>query len=60
MLIVGNTHDYLLFFTNRGRVYREKIYDLPEAERAHAATPAQHPAARRRRRGRHRLVRARL
>ena len=34
MLIVGNTHDYLLFFTNRGRVYREKIYDLPEAERA--------------------------
>ncbi len=34
MLIVGNTHDYLLFFTDRGRVYREKIYDLPEAERA--------------------------
>lgn len=34
MLIVGNTHDYLLFFTDKGRVYREKIYDLPEAERA--------------------------
>ena len=34
LLIVGNTHDYLLFFTDRGRVYREKIYDLPEAERA--------------------------
>lgn len=34
LLLVGNTHDYLLFFTNRGRVYREKIYDLPEAERA--------------------------
>ena len=34
MLIVGNTHDFLLFFTDRGRVYREKIYDLPEAERA--------------------------
>ncbi|HEX7022417.1 MAG TPA: DNA gyrase subunit A [Trueperaceae bacterium] len=33
-LIVGNTHDFLLFFTDRGRVYREKIYDLPEAERA--------------------------
>jgi DNA gyrase subunit A len=31
---VGSTHDYLLFFTDRGRVYREKIYDLPEAERA--------------------------
>ncbi len=34
LLLVGNTHDYLLFFTNRGRVYREKIYDLPEADRA--------------------------
>lgn len=34
MLLVGSTHDYLLFFTDRGRVYREKIYDLPEAERA--------------------------
>ena len=33
-LLVGSTHDYLLFFTDRGRVYREKIYDLPEAERA--------------------------
>ena len=34
LLLVGSTHDFLLFFTNRGRVYREKIYDLPEAERA--------------------------
>ncbi len=34
LMIVGNTHNYLLFFTDRGRVYREKIYDLPEAERA--------------------------
>ena len=34
LLIVGNTHDYLLFFTDQGRVYREKIYDLPEADRA--------------------------
>ncbi len=34
LLIVGGTHDYLLFFTDRGCVYREKIYDLPEAERA--------------------------
>jgi len=34
LLIVGSTHDYLLFFTDRGRVYREKIYDLPEADRA--------------------------
>ncbi len=34
LLLVGSTHDYLLFFTDRGRVYREKIYDLPVAERA--------------------------
>ncbi len=34
ILLVGSTHDYVLFFTDRGRVYREKIYDLPEAERA--------------------------
>jgi len=33
MLLVGSSHDYLLFFTNRGRVYREKIYDLPEFDR---------------------------
>src|SRR5690606_8414501 len=32
-LLVGSTHDYLLFFTDRGRVYREKIYDLQEVER---------------------------
>ncbi len=33
LLLIGSTHNYLLFFTDRGRVYREKIYDLPEAER---------------------------
>ncbi len=33
LLLVGSTHDYLLFFTDRGRVFREKIYDLPEADR---------------------------
>jgi DNA gyrase subunit A len=33
LLLVGSTHDFLLFFTDRGRVYREKIYDLPEADR---------------------------
>jgi DNA gyrase subunit A len=34
LLLVGSTHDFLLFFTDRGRVYREKIYDLPEADRS--------------------------
>ena len=33
MLLVGSSHDFLLFFTNRGRVYREKIYELPEFDR---------------------------
>ena len=32
-LFVSSTHDYLLFFTNRGKVYRQKVYDLPEASR---------------------------
>ena len=32
-LFVSSTHDYLLFFTNRGKVYRSKVYDLPEAQR---------------------------
>src|SRR5687768_13849142 len=32
-LFVCSTHDYLLFFTNRGKVYRSKVYDLPEMSR---------------------------
>ena len=28
-----STHDFLLFFTNRGKVYRSKVYELPEASR---------------------------
>src|ERR1700751_3457837 len=32
-LFVSSTHDYLLFFTNRGKVYRRKVYELPEASR---------------------------
>src|SRR2546421_11921837 len=32
-LFVCSTHDYLLFFTNRGTVYRQKVYELPEASR---------------------------
>ncbi|MCX2731276.1 DNA gyrase subunit A [Saccharopolyspora sp. NFXS83] len=30
---VCSTHDWMLFFTNKGRVYRAKAYDLPEANR---------------------------
>src|SRR5947209_14266068 len=32
-LFVSSTHDYLLFFTNRGKVYRLTVYELPEASR---------------------------
>src|SRR6202012_4273898 len=32
-LFVSSTHDFLLFFTNRGKVYRLKVYELPEASR---------------------------
>ena len=32
-LFVTSTHDFLLFFTNRGKVYRQKVYELPEAQR---------------------------
>src|SRR5205807_10494120 len=32
-LFISSTHDYLLFFTNRGKVYRLKVYELPEASR---------------------------
>jgi DNA gyrase subunit A len=29
-----STHDWMLFFTNKGRVYRAKAYELPEANRS--------------------------
>jgi DNA gyrase subunit A len=32
-LFVTSSHDYLLFFTNRGKVYRQKVYELPEQSR---------------------------
>jgi DNA gyrase subunit A len=32
-LFVCSTHDYLLFFTNRGKVYRQKVYEIPEGSR---------------------------
>jgi DNA gyrase subunit A len=32
-LHICSTHDYLLFFTNRGKVYRLKVYELPEGSR---------------------------
>jgi DNA gyrase subunit A len=32
-LFVCSSHDFLLFFSNRGKVYRSKVYELPEAQR---------------------------
>jgi len=32
-LFLASNHDYLLFFTNRGRVYWLKVYDVPEMAR---------------------------
>jgi DNA gyrase subunit A len=32
-LHICSTHDYMLFFTNRGKVYRSKVYELPEGSR---------------------------
>ncbi len=32
-LFVASTHDYLLFFTNKGKVYWQKVYGLPQLSR---------------------------
>lgn len=37
-LFVTTTHQYILFFTNRGRVYRLKGYEVPEAGRTARGT----------------------
>ncbi|WP_279279998.1 DNA gyrase subunit A [Pseudoflavonifractor sp. 524-17] len=37
-VFTASTHDYILFFTNRGRVYRKKGYQIPEAGRTAKGT----------------------
>ncbi|MFO7598765.1 MAG: DNA gyrase subunit A [Candidatus Desulfacyla sp.] len=32
-LFVASSHDYFLFFTNKGRVYWKKVHEIPEAGR---------------------------
>lgn len=32
-LFIASTHDYILFFSNKGKVYRLKVYEIPEASR---------------------------
>ncbi|MCO5050817.1 MAG: DNA gyrase subunit A [Verrucomicrobiae bacterium] len=33
-LFTASTHDYLMFFTNTGRVYVERVYEIPDMGRA--------------------------
>jgi DNA gyrase subunit A len=37
-LFITSTHHYILFFTNKGRVYRLKAYQIPEAGRTAKGT----------------------
>ncbi|MGP1612963.1 MAG: DNA gyrase subunit A [Catonella sp.] len=37
-LLMTTTHHYILFFTNKGRVYRLKAYQIPEASRTARGT----------------------
>ena len=39
-LILTSTHNYLMFFTNFGRVYKMKAYEIPEASRSAKGMPA--------------------
>ena len=39
-MIITSTHDYLLFFTNTGKVHRIRAYEIPEAARTAKGTPA--------------------
>ncbi|MEA5096056.1 MAG: DNA gyrase subunit A [Sedimentibacter saalensis] len=39
-LFITSTHDYLLFLTNKGKMYRIKAYEVPEARRQAKGTAA--------------------
>ena len=53
-MFVALTHDYILFFTDKGKVYWLKVYDLPLATRTAGRPGDRQPAATRRRRADHR------
>ena len=38
-LLIARTHDYVLFFSNKGRVYRVKGYEIPEFSRQSKGIP---------------------
>jgi DNA gyrase subunit A len=37
-MFVTSTHNYILFFTNQGQMYKKKVYELPEASRTARGT----------------------
>ena len=37
-VVVANSHSYILFFTNNGKVYMRKVYQIPEASRTAKGT----------------------
>ena len=39
-LVTANSHDYLLFFTNQGRIFRLKAYEVPQASLTAKGTAA--------------------
>ncbi len=38
-LFIANTHDYILCFSNRGRIYWLKVYNVPQGSRASRGKP---------------------
>ncbi|HAG10071.1 MAG TPA: DNA gyrase subunit A [Desulfotomaculum sp.] len=38
-LFISNTHHYLMFFTSKGKAYRLKVYEIPEAVRQAKGLP---------------------
>ena len=38
-LFIANTHDYVLCFSNKGRVYWVKVYEIPQGSRASRGKP---------------------
>lgn len=38
-MFISSTHSYILFFTNKGKMYRVKAYEIPEAGRTAKGTP---------------------
>jgi DNA gyrase subunit A len=39
-LVMTSTHDFLMFFTNTGKAYKIKAYEIPDAQRTAKGTPA--------------------